>query len=66
MSKRGYAVASVVKGVCRGCHMTIPPQLNNVLARFDSVESCPRCQRLLYRAEIMDLPDAESGREEGV
>ena len=54
MNKRGYAVSSVVKGVCQGCHMAIPPQLNNVLARYDSIESCPRCQRLLYRQEIMD------------
>lgn len=60
MKKRGYAIASVVDGVCRGCHMAIPPQLNNVLARYDSIESCPRCQRLLYRQEIMDTGDDES------
>lgn len=54
MRKRGYAVAPVVDGVCRGCHMAIPPQLNNVLARYDSIESCPRCQRLLYRKELLD------------
>ena len=54
MRKRGYAVAAVVDGVCHGCYMTIPPQLNNVLARLDTIESCPRCQRLLYRQEILD------------
>lgn len=58
MKKRGYAVASVQNGVCRGCHMAIPPQLNNVLARFDSIESCPRCHRLLYREEIMKTEEA--------
>ena len=57
LRKRGDAVAPVVDGVCHGCHMTIPPQLNNVLARYDSIEACPRCQRLLFRKEIMDMED---------
>ena len=52
-SKKGYAVAAVHKGVCRGCHMTLPPQLNNVLARLESIESCPRCGRLVYREELL-------------
>ncbi len=41
-AKRGYAVAPVVKGVCQGCHMALPPQLNNILARMESIETCPR------------------------
>lgn len=53
MLKRGSAVASVVKGTCQGCYMEIPPQLNNVLARFNSIETCPRCNRLLYREELL-------------
>jgi predicted nucleic acid-binding Zn-ribbon protein len=53
-AKRGYAVAPVVKGVCRGCHMALPPQLNNILARQESIETCPRCGRLIYRQELLD------------
>jgi predicted nucleic acid-binding Zn-ribbon protein len=60
LGKRGYAVAPVVKGVCQGCHMTLPPQLNNILARMQSIESCPRCARLIYRKELLDPPAAES------
>lgn len=61
--KRGYAVAPVVKGVCQGCHMALPPQLNNILARMESIETCPRCQRLVYRKELLEpkpeaAPDA--------
>ncbi|HEX4417631.1 MAG TPA: C4-type zinc ribbon domain-containing protein [Kofleriaceae bacterium] len=57
-AKRGYAVAPVVKGVCRGCHMAVPPQLNNILARMQSIETCPRCGRLIYRQELLDqTPD---------
>lgn len=59
--RRGIAVVPVVEGVCQGCFMTLPPQLNNVLARFESIESCPACNRLLYRAELVesDEPNAE-------
>jgi predicted nucleic acid-binding Zn-ribbon protein len=56
LGKRGYAVAPVVKGVCQGCHMALPPQLNNILARMLSIESCPRCARLIYRKELLDPP----------
>jgi hypothetical protein len=55
-AKRGFAVSAVVKGVCQGCHMGLPPQLNNVLARMESIETCPRCGRLVYRKELLDPP----------
>jgi uncharacterized protein len=53
-TKRGYAVAPVIKGVCQGCHMALPPQLNNILARMESIETCPRCARLVYRKELLE------------
>ena len=53
-AKRGYAVAPVVKGTCQGCHMALPPQLNNILARMESIETCPRCGRLVYRTDMLD------------
>lgn len=56
-AKRGYAVAPVVKGVCQGCHMALPPQLNNILARMESIETCPRCGRLVYRKDMIE-PEA--------
>jgi predicted nucleic acid-binding Zn-ribbon protein len=55
-AKRGYAVAPVVKGVCQGCHMALPPQLSNVLARMESIQTCPRCGRLIYRKELLEQP----------
>ncbi len=60
LSKKGYAVAPVIKGVCQGCHMALPPQLNNILARMESIETCPRCSRLVYRKELLD-PVAATG-----
>jgi predicted nucleic acid-binding Zn-ribbon protein len=53
-AKKGYAVAPVVKGVCQGCHMALPPQLANVLARMQSIQTCPRCGRLIYRKELLE------------
>ncbi|HTR50153.1 MAG TPA: C4-type zinc ribbon domain-containing protein [Kofleriaceae bacterium] len=56
VGKRGYAVAPVIKGVCQGCHMALPPQLNNILARMESIETCPRCGRLVYRKDMVESP----------
>lgn len=63
-AKRGYAVAPVVKGVCQGCHMALPPQLNNILARMDSIETCPRCGRLVYRKELLEDKPADAAAAE--
>jgi predicted nucleic acid-binding Zn-ribbon protein len=58
--KKGYGIASVVKGVCQGCHMALPPQLNNILARMESIETCPRCARLVYRKELLEPKPEEA------
>jgi predicted nucleic acid-binding Zn-ribbon protein len=65
-AKKGYAVAPVVKGVCRGCHMALPPQLANMLARMLTIETCPRCGRLIYRKELLEpepVPEAKAEPE---
>jgi predicted nucleic acid-binding Zn-ribbon protein len=63
-TKRGYAVSPVIKGSCQGCHMKLPPQLNNILARLESLEVCPRCGRIIYREDTLapaPPPAQESG-----
>jgi len=55
--RRGIALVPVVDGICKGCFMSLPPQLSNIIARNTTLESCPSCQRLLYRVEMM--PQAE-------
>lgn len=52
--RRGIALVHVLGAACGGCHMALPPQLVNILARGDSIENCPQCQRLLYRKEMLD------------
>jgi uncharacterized protein len=55
-TKRGYSVAPVVKGVCQGCHTSLPPQMSNMLARGETIESCPRCGRIVYRPDTVEAP----------
>jgi predicted nucleic acid-binding Zn-ribbon protein len=47
--KRGIAIVPVVNGTCRGCHMSLPPQLFNMLRSGQvDIETCPSCYRLVY------------------
>ncbi|MBL9013108.1 MAG: hypothetical protein JNL83_02970 [Myxococcales bacterium] len=64
IGKRGYAVAPVIKGTCQGCHMALPPQLNNILARMESIEMCPRCGRIVYRKELLEPAPAPAAAPE--
>jgi uncharacterized protein len=59
--RRGVALVPVVDGSCKGCFMSLPPQLNNIIARGTSLESCPSCQRLLYRLD-MTTPAEDNGQ----
>jgi predicted nucleic acid-binding Zn-ribbon protein len=51
--KRGTGVVPVQNGICKGCNMRLPPQLQNILRSGATIESCPSCQRLIYAAELM-------------
>jgi predicted nucleic acid-binding Zn-ribbon protein len=59
-ARRGFAVSPVIAGTCQGCQMRIPPQLNNILARMETLEMCPRCGRIIYRKEMLEPPAAPS------
>ena len=61
--RRGLALVPVVDGSCKGCFMSLPPQLSNIIARGTSIEACPSCQRLLYRPEMMDDAPAQPAAE---
>ncbi|MBA4366829.1 MAG: hypothetical protein C0403_04240 [Desulfobacterium sp.] len=47
----GSAIAAVKNTICQGCNMNIPPQMYNELQRFDKLEFCPRCYRIIYWGE---------------
>ena len=63
--RRGLAVVPVVNGTCKGCHMTIPPQLYNIIQRGQSLEACPSCNRIIYWDEIMKDKVLDQGEGEG-
>ncbi len=46
--RNGKAVVLVIKGVCQGCFMSIPPQQFNDIMKGDRMFNCPTCQRILY------------------
>jgi len=44
----GIAVSAVENGVCKVCHMNIPPQKLIELQRDEDILQCPHCHRFLY------------------
>ena len=54
--RNNKAVVGVVKGVCQGCFMSIPPQHFNNILKGDRMLDCPTCQRILFH-------DPESSEE---
>ncbi len=51
--RAGIAVAPVVNATCKGCNRSIPPQLNVILQRANSIETCPNCHRIIYSSEAV-------------
>ena len=46
-SRRGTAVAEVSEGICRACHVALPPQFFAKVIGAVDVLQCPSCQRIL-------------------
>jgi len=51
--KKGSGLTPVVNGICKGCNMRLPPQLQNILRSGATIETCPSCLRIIYAAELM-------------
>lgn len=45
---RGSAIVQLENGICSGCHMAIPPQLNIRVLKQEELIICPNCNRILY------------------
>lgn len=54
-SRDGTAVVTADNYICKGCNMTLPPQLYNNVLKSAKIEMCPNCQRILLP------PHKESG-----
>lgn len=44
-------IAAVHAATCRGCNVSIPPQMYNELQRNDRLKHCPNCDRIIYWQE---------------
>lgn len=56
---RGTGVAIVRGGACSGCNMTLRPQLIVELLRFDRLDTCPSCKRLIVHEDILPVEEEE-------
>lgn len=52
--RAGVAVTPVIGMTCKGCQRNIPPQLAIILARANSIETCPNCNRIIYSADAVN------------
>ncbi len=50
-SSSGKAIAEADKYLCRGCNMTLPPQLYHNVLKAERIETCPNCQCILIPSE---------------
>lgn len=57
----GIAVIAVTDGHCRGCNVTLPPQMWNKIRRGNEFDSCPSCQRILVWQPAAEAPPAAGG-----
>jgi predicted nucleic acid-binding Zn-ribbon protein len=46
-SKQGRAVSRAERGICQGCHVTLPTHLSQRLRIGRDLVQCPRCERIL-------------------
>ncbi|MDQ7033056.1 MAG: C4-type zinc ribbon domain-containing protein [Desulfonauticus sp.] len=53
-------VVAVSQGICKGCHISIPPQVFVDLQKGDHILNCPNCQRLIYWEEFYSEESKES------
>lgn len=51
--KKGSGIVPVMNGICKGCNMRLPPQLQNILRSGATIEACPSCLRLIYAVELL-------------
>ena len=46
--RSGLAVVEMVRDICTGCNMAVPPQMANEARKGQSIIACPSCQRILF------------------
>lgn len=52
-ARQGIGVALVRDGACMGCNMRIRPQQLVEILHFNTMETCPACQRILVHEDLI-------------
>jgi uncharacterized protein len=47
-TKRAVAVARLVEGTCRGCHLAIQPMMWQRMRQTGEIDQCPHCRRIIF------------------
>ncbi len=47
-NRRGLAVVEMIRDICKGCNMAVPPQMANEIRKGQTLHACPSCQRILF------------------
>jgi uncharacterized protein len=47
-SRDGLAICAVRDNTCKGCHMSVPPQVINLISMYEHIITCEVCNRILY------------------
>jgi uncharacterized protein len=50
-SRDGLAIVTVIDNSCGGCHMSVPPQVINLIKMYEHIVTCEVCNRIFYIAE---------------
>jgi predicted nucleic acid-binding Zn-ribbon protein len=53
--KRNKVVVGVNRGVCGGCHMSLPTQIQVQCKAQKEMVNCPNCGRIVYYTRDMEL-----------
>ena len=59
-ARQGIGVALVRDGACSGCNMRIRPQQLVEILHFNTMETCPACQRILVHEDLIKQQDREN------
>lgn len=53
-------IAKEEKGRCLACHISLQPQLYQRIVRYEVVEQCPNCYRMLAPPPLIEGPESEA------
>ena len=59
-TRRPLAVARVVKGVCQGCYIELPPMMSHEMLSQTRFEECPHCHRIIFYVPPPSEADEEA------